>query len=206
MKLQLALDRLTWDECFAIANEVRDNIDIIEVGTGVIKEYGMAIVREMNVQFPNHALLADMKICDAGRHEANQAFQAGADVATVMAFAPEATIEETLLVAKEQNKTMMIDLLGVESSQKVHQLHSLGATFVGVHLGKDQQKQQAFSASQFDIVKDVDVQTAVAGGVTLESLQTIKKHKPDVIIVGSSITAAANPAHIAKSMKALLHV
>ncbi|WP_353625793.1 orotidine 5'-phosphate decarboxylase / HUMPS family protein [Bacillus sp. JCM 19041] len=118
MKLQLALDRLNWDQCFQLADETREYVDIIEIGTGVIKEYGMEIVREMRDFFPNHSLLADMKICDAGKHEARQAFAAGADIATVMAFAPDATVRETIQTANDMGKEMMVDLLGVTQKKK----------------------------------------------------------------------------------------
>lgn len=73
MKLQLALDRLTETECFDIAEQTRRSLDIVEIGTGVIKEYGMAIVRKMRERFPEKWILADMKTCDAGKHEAKQA-------------------------------------------------------------------------------------------------------------------------------------
>lgn len=43
MKIQLALDRLTKQQCFSILEETADHIDWIEIGTGVIKEYGMGM-------------------------------------------------------------------------------------------------------------------------------------------------------------------
>src|SRR5690625_6769080 len=61
VKLQLALDRMTREECLHILDETKDSIDIIEVGTGVIKEYGMTIVRELRNLYPEKQLLADMK-------------------------------------------------------------------------------------------------------------------------------------------------
>ncbi|MEW9671811.1 orotidine 5'-phosphate decarboxylase / HUMPS family protein [Ammoniphilus sp. 3BR4] len=99
MKLQLALDRLCWEQCFQVVQQVEDDIDWIEIGTGVIKEYGMAIVRKMKEQYPQKVIVADMKTCDAGKHEAQQAFDAGADITTVMAFSADRTIADTLEVA-----------------------------------------------------------------------------------------------------------
>src|SRR5690625_7760564 len=76
MKLQLALDRLTEKECLSVLEETKESIDIIEVGTGVIKEYGMSIVRTIRELYPDRLIVADMKTCDAGKHEALQAFEA----------------------------------------------------------------------------------------------------------------------------------
>src|SRR5690625_7829019 len=109
MKLQLALDRLTEKECLSVLEETKESIDIIEVGTGVIKEYGMSIVRTIRELYPDRLIVADMKTCDAGKHEALQAFEAGADITTVMALSADATITDTLKVTKESGKQVKIE-------------------------------------------------------------------------------------------------
>ncbi|WP_078394058.1 3-hexulose-6-phosphate synthase [Shouchella patagoniensis] len=200
MKLQLALDRLDWDQCFQLADETKKYVDIIEIGTGVIKEYGMEIVREMREVFPNHSLLADMKICDAGKHEAKQAFAAGADITTVMAFAPDATVRETIQTANEMGKEMMIDLLGVQKS-RLMELRQLGASYVGLHIGKDQQKNKGLTSTTFQLIEGFHFRVAVAGGVTFEQLPTIMQDAPDILIVGSGIVKAEQPIFAAKKFK-----
>lgn len=201
MKLQLALDRLDWETCFALVEDTSDSIDMIEIGTGVIKEYGMEIVRQMRKAFPRHTLLADMKICDAGKHEALQAFAAGADIATVMAFAPAATITETLSVASQEGKEMMVDLLGVGETEQVKALKEQGVSFVGLHLGKDEQQHKQLGQGLFQLVEGIGLKTAIAGGVTVESLPKILPYRPDVLIVGSGITKAEKPKEAAMRIK-----
>ncbi|MGG4524456.1 orotidine 5'-phosphate decarboxylase / HUMPS family protein [Aneurinibacillus migulanus] len=98
--MQLALDRLDWSRCFQLIKEVRECVDLVEIGTGIIKEYGMAIVREVRQNYPLLPIVTDMKICDTGRFEAMQAFQAEADCITVMGFAPIPTILEAHQVAE----------------------------------------------------------------------------------------------------------
>ena len=46
MKLQLALDTLTLEECMTLLQETRGSVDIAEVGTPFIIEEGMRPVRE----------------------------------------------------------------------------------------------------------------------------------------------------------------
>ena len=46
MKLQLALDTLTLDECMTLLAETKGSVDIAEVGTPFIIEEGMRPVRE----------------------------------------------------------------------------------------------------------------------------------------------------------------
>src|SRR5699024_7312912 len=130
MKLQLALDRLTRWECIRIIEQVKYKIDIIEVGTGVIKVYGVSIIRELKDLYPDKTILADMKICDAGKHEAEQAFKAGADITTVIGFAGNQTIVETLNVAKEMNSRVMVDLLEIQSPERVNELDTIGVELV----------------------------------------------------------------------------
>lgn len=204
MKLQIALDRLTRDECIRIAKETEKEIDIIEVGTGVIKEYGMAIVREMKELFPGKQIVADMKTCDAGNHEALQAFEAGADISTVMAFSANATITDMLRVASEMRCRVMVDLLEVRSRDLVKELHDLGVDLVSLHVGKDKQTEGAFDTELFSLLKGFDFEVTVAGGINLDTISAIVREKPDTIIVGSAITKAEDPQKVAARMRALL--
>ncbi|WP_080847551.1 3-hexulose-6-phosphate synthase [Cytobacillus gottheilii] len=204
MKLQLALDRLTKEKCMTIAKETEESIDIIEVGTGVIKEYGMSIIRELRTLFPDKMILADMKTCDAGKHEARQAFEAGADITTVMAFSSDLTIKDTLQAAREMGKQVMVDLLEVHSRARIEELKELGVKLVSLHVGKDQQTVGKFNTELFSLVSGFDFDVAVAGGIKLDNVRDIADHKPDIIIAGSSLTGAENPAAAARTMKATL--
>ncbi|MCK6208775.1 orotidine 5'-phosphate decarboxylase [Bacillus infantis] len=202
MYLQLALDRLTREECLKILEETADSIDWIEIGTGVIKEYGMQIIREMKGLYPDKMIVADMKTCDAGKHEALQAFNAGADITTVMAFSANQTILDTLEVAGLHGKRIMIDLLGVKSKERVNELYELGADLVSLHYGKDMQKSSSFKEDAFLLTEDCPgLSVSVAGGITLDTLDTVMKKQPDILIIGSGITGAENPGEAAAKIK-----
>lgn len=84
MKLQIALDDITLEDALVLVGKVRDYIDIIEIGTPFVYEYGMQAVRAMKEHFPDKEVLADMKIMDAGFYEAEEALKAGADYVTVL--------------------------------------------------------------------------------------------------------------------------
>jgi len=201
LKLQLALDRLTKEECIRIAKETEESTDILEIGTGVIKEYGMSIIREMRSLFPTKVILADMKTCDAGKHESLQAFDAGADITTVMAFSSNITIKDTLDIAKETGNQIMIDLLEVHSRERLIELKELGVKLVSLHVGKDKQTEGNFNTELFSLVEGFGFEVAVAGGIKLENIPDIAVYNPDIIIAGSSITGAENPAYMAAKMK-----
>ncbi|CDQ38106.1 3-hexulose-6-phosphate synthase [Virgibacillus salexigens] len=205
MKLQLALDRLTKEACLHVISETKEIVDIIEIGTGVIKEYGMAFVREIREKYPDKTILADMKTCDAGKHEAKQAFDAGADLTTVMAFSSDATIKDTLDVAKQVEKQIMIDLLELSSHQRMEELKRLGVELVSLHVGKDQQtKGNHFNTELFSFVNGYGFKVAVAGGIREDTLPEVVEENPDIIIVGSAISKSPHPQQTAQHMKKIM--
>lgn len=206
VKIQLALDRLTEQECFRIADETCDNIDWIEIGTGVIKEYGMKIVREMKAAYPEKTIVADMKTCDAGKHEAEQAFKAGADVMTVMAFSHNSTIKQALEIANAANKRIMIDLLGIKDAKRVKSLYDLGADLFCLHIGKDMQKEGSIAdPALFSLVKGLtDIEVAIAGGISEGTIGALKDSIADVVIVGSAITGNQAPKKASSAIRSRL--
>jgi len=205
MNLQLALDRLSKEECFQLLKETNNYIDWIEVGTGVIKEYGMEIVREINHHYPDKTLVADMKTCDAGKHEAKQAFEAGADITTVMAFSANQTITDTLEVADQYGKRIMVDLLGVTSHERIQEMKKLQVDLVSLHFGKDMQQTGSIEEGDtLNLVKQYDFEVAVAGGINATSLPNLVRHNFDTFIVGSSITKQPQPKEAAREMKGVI--
>ena len=205
MKLQIALDRLSKEECIRILAETNSYVDWIEVGTGVIKQYGVSIIEDIKKLYPEKILVADMKTCDAGKHEAKQAFEAGADITTVMAYADNQTIVDMLVVAKKHNKRVMVDLLGVKSKTHVEELKALTVDLVSLHVGKDMQQNAQLQVDVFDLVKGIeDLEVAIAGGINLNSLDEVMAKGPNVLIVGSTITSAENPGDIASQMKGMI--
>ena len=205
MNLQLALDRLTREECLRIIDETRDSIDWIEVGTSVIKEYGMAIVREIKEKYPDKVIVTDMKTMDAGGHEAIQAFKSGADITTVMALASDLTILDSIKVAKEYGVRVMVDLLEVSSMERIKALERLGVDLVSIHIGKDKQREGKFDVKYFSLVEDCDFEVTVAGGVDLNTLPAVLEKGPDTVIIGSAITNAEQPGEVAAQMKKLMN-
>ncbi|GEK60161.1 Fe-S cluster assembly protein HesB [Marinococcus halophilus] len=202
MKIQLALDRLPWNDCFKIVHQTEAYIDWIEIGTGVIKEYGMDIVRQMKKEYPDQLLVADMKTCDAARAETIQAFEAGADVTTVMAFAPDASIQAVLETAGEYGKKAFVDLLNVQDKQRLDELDKFGVRSASLHIGKDMQRENAGDNDYYRLLQAFPHwEVSAAGGLQAETLYKIKDARPDVIIIGGAITKSENPRQTAEQIR-----
>ncbi|MBR7188856.1 MAG: orotidine 5'-phosphate decarboxylase, partial [Clostridia bacterium] len=60
MKLQIALDDLTLEQALRLASSVREYVDIVEIGTPFLYQYGMEAVRAMKRLLPDREVLADM--------------------------------------------------------------------------------------------------------------------------------------------------
>lgn len=196
MQIQLAIDRLSIQEGIAIAEKAREHADWIEVGTSLIKEYGMESVRRFKEAFPEKVILADMKTMDNAIYEMDICFQAGADAATVMGAAPFATVEQCMAAADKAGKKLIIDLLGTDEEEK-KKLYTLKNAILCFHISKDQQEHG--KPEQLVIHKPAGLQqkTAAAGGISMETLDEIAAYSPDILIIGSAITKAEDPEQAA---------
>ena len=208
MNIQLALDRLTIEEAIKIADKVRPYVDWIEVGTSLIKEFGMKSVQELRKAFPEKIILADMKTFDNARYEFEMCYNAGADVATVMGAAPKVSIDTCMEVAKKFNKLVMFDLLNTSAVQLDQLLEYKDAIFCG-HVSKDQQEisgeKQSFNKLNLpqSLLSVEGPRLALAGGISLDSLPELAEIKPYVVIVGSAITKAKDPINAAQAINQL---
>lgn len=203
MKLQLALDDIPLDTAVKLLNQVSDYVDIIEIGTPLIIEYGMEAVRTICRLFPDKELLCDAKIMDGGTIEANAAFRAGADYVTVLGVADKVTIKAVVKAAQSHHKHAIVDLLCLDDLEKsIPVLEALGVDMVAVHVGVDQQLSGRTPLQDLIRIKAIakSVQVAVAGGINSSALTDYLAQRPDVIIVGGAIVGAIDPLSEAKSI------
>lgn len=194
-KLQLALDMITLDEAIALLNEVSDIVDIIEVGTPFMVQYGMQAVSEIRKHFPDSYILCDGKIMDAGAYEAEEMFLAGADCITVLAVTDLSTIKSCIETAEKYGKDCMIDMICVNDlAQKAAELEALGNPIIAVHTGVDQQACGRTPLGDLAILRAATqkARLAVAGGINLDTIPAYMEYKPDIVIVGGGIINASD--------------
>ena len=77
MKLQVAIDLLSTADALALLKKVANQVDVIELGTPLIKQEGLSVVTNVKAAYPDKLVFADMKTMDAGESEADLAFDAG---------------------------------------------------------------------------------------------------------------------------------
>ncbi|MBR6119722.1 MAG: orotidine 5'-phosphate decarboxylase [Oscillospiraceae bacterium] len=214
MKLQTAIDRVSLEQMLELGQGLCGHTDLVEVGTSLIKEYGIAAsVGAMRRSFPNMTILADIKTCDEGAYEFQKAYEAGADVATVMGFSTDATIRACAEVAEAFGKDWFIDLMELPEEAVYRVAMNWPNAIFGVHLSFDQQGAglRALVSRSTQIIHAAEAtdgklrRIAVAGGVKLDVLPELKLCGVDTVIVGSAITKATEISQAAEAFFRACH-
>jgi 3-hexulose-6-phosphate synthase len=207
MKLQLALDTIDIDEAIAIVRQIKNHIDIIEIGTPIIIRDGIAAVRRVKESFPDMEVFADLKIMDGGRLEAEMAFEAGADSVSVLAVAYDATVQAVIQSAKEWGRSVLADMIGVkEQTRRAMELDRMGVDYICVHTASDIQNQGFHPLVSLRQLSGVIPRNklAAAGGIRADTVDEIVRAGAHIIVVGQGILAAPDREKAAFEIKSKL--
>jgi 3-hexulose-6-phosphate synthase len=203
--LQLALDVQKAGKALDIAQQAKEHVDVIEAGTLLLLSTGMEIVRRLREGFPARTLLADVKIMDAARPIAEMAFEAGADIVTVMAVAPHAVWDETMDTAQNRGKQVMLDLLGAELTEDLlDRISDVGIHMVCVHRPRGKANLDELFFDKTKMLLEKQLPFALAGQINADVIPIIQPLHPHIVIVGGAITKSNDPAIAAREIRRLL--
>lgn len=204
MKLQVALDRVGIDQALQIVSEIHDVADIIEIGTPMILRDGMLPVRKVKAAFPQVTLLADTKIIDAGELEAAEAFEAGADIITVLALAWDVTLQGVAATARRYGRQVMADLTCVtDPAGRSARLDELDIDYICVHTGVDEQQSGKTPLDDLQRVMRVlrHSQAAVAGGISRDTIRAVQLAGAEIVVVGGAVSKAPDKRQAVLDLK-----
>lgn len=208
MKLQLALDDITYENAILLVKKVEEFIDIVELGTPFAYTNPISAIGEFKQMFPKLQILADYKILDGGEFMASLAFKAGADIVTVSASANDETIEGAINAAHKYNGMILADTMGEPWEVipiRAAVAEKAGVDYICVHSSLDVPNAPDPLISMRKAKEGApNTKLAIAGGINLGTLPRLMKEKPDIVIVGSAIYKAADPASVAKEMKKII--
>lgn len=218
MLLQLALDTPHADTVRRLLDRTAGGVDIIELGTPLLIRYGVDIICEIRRDYPDKKILADLKIADAGALEAGLAFDAGADIVTVLGTAHPATLREAGERAKRSGGRVMADLITVREVDAAvslaRRLDRSGLDFICMHTAFDARGQggpggpggPGDSARTLEGIGRVGAVVeraalAVAGGLDPALIEQLVPHGPDIVVVGGYITGNPDPGRAVRAVR-----
>jgi 3-hexulose-6-phosphate synthase len=204
MKLQFAMDTLSTEAALELAAAAAPHVDILELGTPLIKSAGLSAITAIKDAHPDKIVFADLKTMDAGELEADMAFTAGADLVTVLGVAGDSTIAGAIAAGRKHGKGVVVDLIGVpDKAARAREVVALGAEFVEMHAGLDEQAEDGFT---FDtLLRDGEssgVPFSVAGGVSTATIESVQSAGAVVAVAGGAIYGAPDVGEAAAALRA----
>lgn len=189
-KLQIALDLFSSDDAIAVLKLAAPYVDIIELGTPLMISEGTRVVRKVKDLYPEKTVFADIKVMDGGAIVSKLAFDAGADMVSVLAAAENNTILATLDCARENGGKVLVDMCAVHDIKaRGEEIEPWKPDYLCVHVGYDIQKTGVDPVEELNKLKGISIPKAIAGGIKLNSFEQAVQSDADVIIVGSGLYA-----------------
>ena len=205
--LQVALDVLSVEEAISIVNQlpVRERI-IFEVGTPLVKAYGVKAVEKLREVRREAFIVADLKTMDVGRIEVKEAAEATADGVCILGVASNATIERAIFEAKKQGIYSILDMMEVKDVEGKLKSLKLKPDVVLLHRSVDVERKaveegrpiQTIWGNLREIKEKFNVLIAVAGGITPEAAVKAIEGGADIIVVGRYIVKSKDPRRAAE--------
>jgi len=199
--LQIAFDK---PEHLALLPQVKPFADIIEIGTPVLKRFGISAIVTARELCPDVMVLADTKTVDGGALEADMVFGAGAAFMTVLSCASKATHETVGKRAEAFGATVIVDT--ITESGKAELLpqdavfpESFG--YVAVHSPTDARLAGNRSTSHIDAVREMHkrgFRVSLAGGIGPDTLSSVIAVEPEIVVVGTAITESSSPKEVSQ--------
>ena len=205
-QLQIALDYISLPPALVMAALVAPEVDIIEIGTPLCKAAGVRAIQGIRELCPDKLILADFKTPDVGGIEAAMAFDAGADMVTVIGGAALATVEQAYTVARDRGKEMLMELTGVRDIlARAVEWRQIGVDRIVYHREWDAQTAgRQWGEEDKTIIRqliEMGYKVTVTGGLTLELLPFFSDLPASVLICGRSIREKPDPRASAREIR-----
>ena len=190
--VQISLDLTSIREALEVAEvAVGAGVQWLEAGTPLVLAEGVHAIRALHERFPDHPVVADLKIMDGGGLETALAAEAGASFVVVMSRATDATVRAVVREGHARGVQVMGDVLGcADYAAETVRMEQLGVDAVIAHLGFDQRGEDpALSVFDFlpDVVRSTRLPVQAVGGIRLEDLERLPGLGAPLVVVGAPL-------------------
>jgi len=191
--LQIALDIPSLERIKEIVGQIPESDRIIlEVGTPLLKRYGVKVIRDLRETARDIFIIADLKTLDVGKVEVDLAFEETADAVVASGLAAPEVLDGFIYEARRLAIYAIVDMMEVANPiQKLRSLKQL-PDIVILHRAIDVEKT---GAHRLELIKELRkafvherVLIAIAGGITPDTALEALKNGADIVIAGRYIT------------------
>jgi len=192
---QVSLDLVDLDEALKMARgAVRAGVDWLEAGTPLVLAEGLRSVRALRKEFPDHPIVADLKMMDGGGGESEMTFDAGASYVVVMSQAHWATVKEAVAVAHRKKGKVMADVLNApDKVEAAKQMEELGADYIVAHLGYDERHHISGLSALDDLTRittAVKIPVQAVGGLSIDEAIKSLEFGAKSVVIGAPLAIA----------------
>lgn len=208
--LQIALDTFDLPSALGPLQQAVSEVDIIECGTILILTEGLHAVRAIRALYPEKAILADVRIAEAGSKIARACFEAGASLVSCVAGASLTTIEQVCKVAREFDGEVQVELADEwYDFERVRAWQKLGVKHIIVKRSRDREAAGDLSwkpedMERIDEIAALGLTVTITGGVSPSDLSLFRGHPVGIVIAGRSIVGADKPYDAATAMRNMI--
>jgi 3-hexulose-6-phosphate synthase/6-phospho-3-hexuloisomerase len=192
--VQISLDLASVEDALRLAAiAVEAGADWLEAGTPLLVSEGRRAVRALRKEFPDHPIVADLKMMDGGYGETSLYADAGADAVVVMGRSHDATIERAAEAAEAGGLLLMgDDMVATDRPAEGARLESLGVGLVIHHVGHDHRtRHRAEKLSPLTdlpaIVAATTVPVQAVGGLSVEEAIGCPSLGAGVVVFGAPL-------------------
>ena len=194
MKLYIAFDLLDLEKCIQIAHIVEPYVDRFEIRSTLLYKYGIHAIEVFRKEFPDKELFVDTKIINHGKELSNLAFQAGADIISVMAGAPQHLIHAVCNHTHDQKKKILLDLLDTPLvGEAALTASSLGVDGLIFYQAPEDAQGYAPDNKWLSVQENSSVPIFIGSSITRNNIDAILLLNPAGIVLSKTITQAEDP-------------
>jgi bifunctional enzyme Fae/Hps len=206
--VQIALDMPDLEALKKVVSQLpRSDRILLEVGTPLVKRYGMEVIQEIREFAKDAFVIADLKTLDVGQVEVDLAFNETADAVVVSGLASSSTINKFIYESKRLGIYSSIDMMEVKDPLEVLKGLDDKPDIVILHRGIDVESK---GKTRWQIIQDIKdefpgkkILLSVAGGIREDTAKEALKKGADILIVGRYITQSKD---VEKAARGLLNL
>jgi bifunctional enzyme Fae/Hps len=201
--LQIALDVPSLERTKSIMHELPESDRLIlEVGTPLLKKYGVKIIRDLREVAKDVFIIADLKTLDVGKVEVDLAFEETADAVVAAGVASQETLDGFIYEAKKLGIYAIVDMMNVEDHiQKLRSLKEMPDVVI-LHRGIDMETGRTLGLERIEEIKqaftDQKFLVAVAGGIVPKTAAEALEKGADIVVVGRYVTQSKDVKRAAR--------